>query len=329
MPSIAGAWQAEVVVPLGPETVKMHGVLKFTKGFGGYAGTGSLIEQGVKDMQISKIDYAYPKLRVEFGNGVNMTFDGNINTATREIPGTIRQPGLFLPAVFKYTGSPLTVPGPLKPREYVAGAGSDLQGFWKGVLKAGNRFIRLNFKLAEMPDGTFRGEMDNLESVRGQRLTVIYNPPVVKLIVNTGDGMFKGRLDATKSKLDGYWIQGNPPLPFTIEQYVSPYKAIEDKEPAVTERVRTLKIGELRAAECTPECWQRLQQEKKTANAQFAKAVAAALGPLQNVTLVERTTDNGRPSYLYQMEYENMNALIRIVLDGDKIADVHREAEPE
>jgi RNA polymerase sigma factor (sigma-70 family) len=329
MPNISGAWQAEVNAPLGPETVKMHGLLKFTKGLRGYTGTGSLIEQGVKDMQISKIDYTFPKLRVEFGKGINMTFDGIVNAATKEIPGTIRQSGLVLPAVFKYTDSPMTVPGPLKPRDYAGRAGADLQGFWRGILNVGAGFIRLNFKLAQLPDGTFRGEMDNLESVRGQRLTVIYNAPDVKLIVNTGDGMFKGQLDATKSKLVGHWIQTRAPLPFTIERYVSPYKAIEDKEPAVTERVRSLKIGELRADECTPECWQQLQQEKKTANPQLAKAIEAALGTLQNVTLVERTTDKGRPAYLYRMEYENLNALIRIVLDGAKIAYVHGEQEEE
>ncbi len=97
----------------------------------------------------------------------------------------------------------------------------------------------------------------------------------------------------------------------------------------ITDRVRNLKMEDLRAEDCTPGFWQQLQQARQSAPPGIVEAMSAAMGPLHNVTLVERTEDHGRPSYLYRMEYQNMNALFRIVFDGDKIAYAggHKESK--
>jgi hypothetical protein len=110
---------------------------------------------------------------------------------------------------------------------------------------------------------------------------------------------------------------------------VAVYHPIPDNEPEITARVRGLKMEELRAEDCTPEFWQQLQQSRQSENPEFAKAVATALGPLRAVTLVERTEDHGRPSYLYRMEYQNMNALFQIIFDGNKIAFAKGYPEPK
>ncbi len=111
--------------------------------------------------------------------------------------------------------------------------------------------------------------------------------------------------------------------------HVAVYQPIPDKEPDITARVRSLKMEELRAEDCTPEFWQQLQQSRQAVNPDMAKA-NAAVGPLVNVTLVERTKDHGRPSYLYQMKYQNlnMNVLFRIIFDGEKIAYAEGYPEP-
>jgi len=77
---------------------------------------------------------------------------------------------------------------------------------------------------------------------------------------------------------------------------VAVYQPIPDKEPEITTRVRGLKLEELHAEDCTPEFWQQLQQSRQSENPDIVKAVAAAVGPLREVTLIERTEDHGRPS---------------------------------
>jgi hypothetical protein len=88
-------------------------------------------------------------------------------------------------------------------------------------------------------------------------------------------------------------------------------------------------MEELTADDCTPEFWRQLQQSRQSESPELVKAFATAMGPLRTVTLVERTEDHGRPSYLYRMEYQNMNALFRIVFDGKKIAYANGYPEPK
>jgi RNA polymerase sigma factor (sigma-70 family) len=102
--------------------------------------------------------------------------------------------------------------------------------------------------------------------------------------------------------------------------HVGVYQPIRDNEPDITARVRGLKMEELTAEDCTPEFWQQLHQSPLFNNPAVVKGLAAALGPLQTVKLVERTEIHGRPNYLYRMKYQKMNVLFFIVFDGDKIA---------
>ncbi len=95
---------------------------------------------------------------------------------------------------------------------------------------------------------------------------------------------------------------------------------VAENDLEVTARVRALKMEELRAEDCTPEFWQQLQESRQSENPDFVKGIAAAMGQLRTVTLVERTEDRGRPSYLFRMEYQNMDVLFQIVFDGKKIA---------
>ena len=110
---------------------------------------------------------------------------------------------------------------------------------------------------------------------------------------------------------------------------VGVYQPIRDNEPEITARVQGLKIEELTAEDCTPEFWQLLHQSPLFNNPAVVKGLAAALGPLRIVKLVERTEIHGRPNYLYRMEYQNMNVLFLIVFDGEKIAFAKGYPEPK
>ncbi len=110
---------------------------------------------------------------------------------------------------------------------------------------------------------------------------------------------------------------------------VGVYQPIRDNEPEITARVRGLKMEELRAEDCTPEFWRQLHQSPLFNNPAVVKGLAAALGPLRTVTLVERTEIHGRPNYLYRMKYQKMNVLFLIVFDGEKIAFAKGYPEPK
>ena len=111
--------------------------------------------------------------------------------------------------------------------------------------------------------------------------------------------------------------------------HVGVYQPIRDNEPDITARVRGLKMEELSADDCTPEFWQQLHQSPLFNNPAVVKGLAAAMGPLQTVKLVERTEIHGRPNYLYRMEYQKMNVLFLIVFDGEKIAYAKGYPEPK
>ncbi|HEY1718940.1 MAG TPA: sigma-70 family RNA polymerase sigma factor [Verrucomicrobiae bacterium] len=110
---------------------------------------------------------------------------------------------------------------------------------------------------------------------------------------------------------------------------VGVYQPIPDNEPEITARVRGLKMEELSAEDCTPEFWRQLQQSPLFNNPAVVKGLAAAMGPLQTVKLVERTEIHGRPNYLYRMKYQKMNVLFLIVFDGEKIAYAKGYPEPK
>jgi RNA polymerase sigma factor (sigma-70 family) len=327
-PEIQGAWEGTAEVALGPETVQMHAVLRLFKTNGIYHGTVDSPERGLKGVPIYRLDYDYPRLYAELEQGTS-TFDGIVDRNTLEISGLYREPALQLAVVLKRTDRPTPVPDPLKPREYASREGSEVQGLWKGVLRVAGRSIRLNFKIAELANGRLRGELDNLDGTRGQWLTVRYQPPSLKLVVNSGAGLFRGQWDENHTKFTGQWIESGQAIPLTLERAVPLYRPIPDQEPAVTARVRGLRLEDLRAEDCTPQFWQHLQQARRSEKPAVAQAVRAALGELRTAALVERTNDGGRPSYLYRMEFENRNALFRLVLDGDKIAFADGYPAPE
>jgi hypothetical protein len=108
------------------------------------------------------------------------------------------------------------------------------------------------------------------------------------------------------------------------------YQSIPYTESEVTARMWSLNLDDLRAEDCTPEFWRQLQQSRQSFNPDPVK-VAAAVGPLLDVTLIERTEDHGKPSYLYRMKYQklNENVLFRIVFDGKTIAFAKGYPEPK
>jgi CubicO group peptidase (beta-lactamase class C family) len=98
------------------------------------------------------------------------------------------------------------------------------------------------------------------------------------------------------------------------------YQPIPDKEPEITARVRDIMDrcdhGRLRAANFTTAMWAELSPWRKQMQ-QDGKTFGAAL----SLVLVERTTEVGRRSYRYRVQYKFGTVLLHVVFDEqNKIA---------
>jgi hypothetical protein len=94
------------------------------------------------------------------------------------------------------------------------------------------------------------------------------------------------------------------------------YTPIPDAEPAVTARLLDVLTragqGRFREDEFAPEIWAYIGPRAE----QF-KVDMAALGPIQNLTLVQRATVNGEASYRYQARFKNTSLIYHFVLRTD------------
>jgi RNA polymerase sigma factor (sigma-70 family) len=221
-PDIQGAWEG--VLDTGGtgiqkgETTKTRVVARIFKKNGSYYTTADTIDEGRRNVPISKFIYKYPSVRIELKE-LSSSYEAAVNSDATEISGTFKTGDRQTPLVMKRTTEPDAVPEPLADGDFAPRRDSDLQGYWKGTLKAGNFTLHLNVKIAEPAKGTFRAELDNVDQGHpGQPMSASYDPPNVKLPVMTGSGMFEGRVSGNDTEMDGDWIEGGQHLPMTFKR---------------------------------------------------------------------------------------------------------------
>lgn len=314
-PNLIGAWEGSTDIGgsgVSPgETEHSRIVLKIYKTNDAFTAAVDLVDVGIGNIAVNKLVYDYPNIRAEGNLRQMIYFDATMNFTGSKISGTLAQGNRKMPISLNRTSRPASIPSPLSRDEYATPDGG-LQGLWEGKYGSWN----LSWKIAAQPDGSYRAELDNHQMAEHQPVRVTFNQTNVQLRVVSGSGMFEGKLSHTQ--LIGDWVQGGLRTPVTFSRVDLPvYSPIPDNEPEVTERVLNLKTEQLRPQDCTPEYWQEFQ---RTRNPAMEKALPAALGQLQTVTLVERTNHDGRQSYRYRMAYEKMNVIMHIEFEGGKIA---------
>lgn len=111
---------------------------------------------------------------------------------------------------------------PLKADCYVERDGSVLQGMWDGTARVWYwPFVSLKGKLriGERTPGTFQAEFDLPQlDLQGLPASVYYAPPQVDLIVRSGAGIFKGKIDPAGSKITGHFIAGGRRIGTTLRR---------------------------------------------------------------------------------------------------------------
>jgi hypothetical protein len=81
----------------------------------------------------------------------------------------------------------------LTDAEFAPHAGSDLQGFWVGMIGRGKSAIHIQIKIAEASDGIFRGDFYCPDQHADRQPTAVsYDGTIVKLMTMAGYGLFEG-----------------------------------------------------------------------------------------------------------------------------------------
>ncbi len=157
-PDIQGAWEG-VLDTGGPgvqkgETTKTRVVARIFKKNGSYYSTADTIDEGRRDVPISKFVYQYPSVHIELKE-LSSSYEATVNSDATEISGTFKTGDRQTPLVMKRTTEPDAVPESLAEGDFAPRRDSDLQGYWKGTLKAGNFTLRLSVKLPSRPKEHF------------------------------------------------------------------------------------------------------------------------------------------------------------------------------
>jgi hypothetical protein len=131
------------------------------------------------------------------------------------------------PVMFFRTTSPQAVPDRLTPAEFVPRAGSDLQGYWTGVIEGLPTQLQLNLKIAESWDGSFRGEIDSpMEGVCGAPLIVKYERPLLKIPDAVEHLLIQGTVSSNSTEIIGSVTTGgrSSPIRFQRADYEGEHK---------------------------------------------------------------------------------------------------------
>jgi D-alanyl-D-alanine-carboxypeptidase/D-alanyl-D-alanine-endopeptidase len=112
---------------------------------------------------------------------------------------------------------------PLTEGECQSRRDSDLQGVWTGTLRPSLFWpfsaLHLKVRIAEPSTGAFRAELDSLDQgAMGQPLCVIYNRPLVEVVVLSGAGFFQGKVNPAHTRVSGQWKQGGHSIRVTFRR---------------------------------------------------------------------------------------------------------------
>lgn len=221
-PDIQGAWEGSMLLDDGGvnegEEARTRVVLKFVKTNGVYSATADFIEMGKKDVPMGKVVYDFPSLLIERNardawklklnaDATHMIWDHYIHFIQSD------------PVLFTRTPTPDPVSEPLTEANFAPRAGSDLQGFWRGIDKSDPNEPPIELKIAEFADGTIRAEGGcPLQGVAGRPATVTYNRPTVEIATAEGSGRFQGAINSDRTEISGSMMHRGRSVPFTLKR---------------------------------------------------------------------------------------------------------------
>lgn len=216
---LQGAWEGALHAHWGQLMVVQRIVLRVSGENGGYHAAVDSVDLGLKNLPVGRFDFGARLVSFQLTNGVS--FRGALDDGTMEIRGRLTWPGgkYSQPLAFARTNAPDLVPESLTDTECVPRQGSDLQGTWTGTVPDETP-ARLQLKIAEAGDGSFRAELSNLDQSPATRWPITwlnYQNPRLKLAAQGVAAMFEGELDGSHTRMAGTWTQGKA-LPLIFDR---------------------------------------------------------------------------------------------------------------
>jgi RNA polymerase sigma factor (sigma-70 family) len=216
-PNVEGAWEGLMHLDdpgVNPgELSSTHVVLKLQRTTNGYTATTDWIELGRRDIPMGKIVYRYPLLTLE--RTPRDTWRLTVKPGARQI--ILQHAVHFIqpdPVVLSRATRLPQVAKPLTEPEFAPRPGSDLQGYWTGLLGLEPKAMPVRVRIAEAMDGTFRAEGDApMLGVHGRPLSVSYRRPNLEVSVATGTGLFEGEINQARTEISGWWTLDGESVP--------------------------------------------------------------------------------------------------------------------
>ena len=170
-------------------------------------------------MPVSRLVYDYPSVRIE-QKAIGFTYEATLNPKTMEMSGTWKQGKDSGPFTMKLNALADKFPEPMADGDYTPRKDSDVQGFWKGTLKVEKTTLRVDLKIAERADGTFRvtGDSPDQGGSDIEATAVTYHRPTLKVEFGGIMGSYEGTVDESDRVITGNLVSNGHTLPLNLER---------------------------------------------------------------------------------------------------------------
>lgn len=221
---IAGDWQGT----LDAGGAQLRLVLHITKGADGAlkATLDSIDQPGANGIPVNAVTLKDSKLTLDI-TAVHGTYEGTVAADGKTISGTWTQ-AQALPLEFKRTTAPIKIEHkPAKP--------SDIDGTWEGTLDTGMAKLRVVFHISNTEDGLIATMDSPDQGAKGIPTTSVKRDGTALTIEakNIG-GVFKGKIAADLSSIDGTWSQGGADSALVLkrvkEQAAAEHKPVQPSD---------------------------------------------------------------------------------------------------
>jgi hypothetical protein len=178
------------------------------------------VDQGARNLSVTSLTYEKPAIRFEM-SAINALFEGTLGGPGDQLQGTWTQLGQKYPLTFRRMAA-TAVAAAEAAKDYGHGDLEQVQGHWKGEIKAGQTTLPIVFHIALMPDGSYSATMDSpAQGANGiPATTAAFTPPNIRLEWKAISGVYQGTLK--NGRLTGTWRQGQVSLSLSLERSAAP-----------------------------------------------------------------------------------------------------------
>ncbi len=209
-PDIQGAWEGTLNMPGAGvhkwESPSERIVMKIARVNGVFQANVSNLGTGDRG-PFDTFTYKYPYVHAE-NREYKISCTGKVSRFGEILSWNALEGTNAYAMVFKRTTHPTPFPEQLTDAEFAPRTDSALQGFWVGKIGWGTDAVRIEIKIAEVSNGTYRADFyAPAQATNRFPTTVSYDGATVKVTLTAGYGMFEGWLRNGDKEIVGNWIQ--------------------------------------------------------------------------------------------------------------------------